>query len=221
MRPGEAWHAAIFRFVRNFTPENSCVDLVLRDLAWFQLISWLPVTLFSCSRGFTIWPKQPAAETAARSRCSIRYWTVSLQSMYSLYLHQRAPKSDQKNFTFPNPQPYLSGFQGRSICGSAAERKLHVVLFLQGHRWGFVWLLLAGIDLQRWLIISVWFDVAEHPLLSQGWWSSLLLSQLSLVMDELSTSYLQCRLRTYLILHPEILQPLVGILITLHGVWLG
>lgn len=103
MRPGEAWHAAIFRFVRNFTPENSCVDLVLRDLAWFQLISWLPVTLFSCSRRFTIWPKQPAAETAARSRCSIRYWTVSLQSMYSLYLHQRAPKSDQKNFTFANP----------------------------------------------------------------------------------------------------------------------
>lgn len=113
MRPGEAWHAAIFRFVRNFTPENSCVDLVLRDLAWFQLIYWLPVTLFNCSRRFTIWSKQPAAETAARSRCSIRYWTVSLQSMYSLYLHRKAPKSDQKNFTFQNPQQIQTRTQTR------------------------------------------------------------------------------------------------------------
>lgn len=113
MRPGEAWHAAIFRFVLNFTPESSCVDLVLRDLAWFQLIYWLPVTLFSCSRRFTIWSKQPAAETAARSRCSIRYWTLSLQSMYSLYLHRRAPKSDWKIFTFPNPQQIQTRTQTR------------------------------------------------------------------------------------------------------------
>lgn len=112
-------------------------------------------------------------------------------------------------------------FQGRSACGSAAQKKLCVVLFLQGHRRGFVWLMLVGIDLHRWLIMWVWFDVAEHPLLSQGWWSSLLLSQLSPVMDELSTSSLHRCLRTYLIPHPENLQPLVGILISLHALWLG
>lgn len=69
-----------------------------------------------------------------------------------------------------NERPDLTALyllQGWRICGSAAQRKLDAILFLQGHRWGIVWSLLAGIDLQRWVIMWVWFDAAEHPLLSR------------------------------------------------------
>lgn len=197
----------------------------LRDLASLQLVYCLPVALFMWRR-FTVWSKQPAAETATRSRCSVRCWTVSL---HTLYLHRYIynvignfcfQKSAANSNEFPDPSAlYL--LQDRGVCALAAQRKLDAVLLLQGHRWGSAWSLLARIDLQRWLIMRVWFDVAEHPLLSQGWWRSLLLSQLSALMDELSTSLLRCCLPTYLILHPEMLQPLVGMLITLHALWLG
>lgn len=149
---------------------------------------------------------------------------------FTLYIYTGEPHNVIGNFCFqksaansnefPDPSAlYL--LQDRGVCASAAQRKLDAVLLLQGHRWGSAWSLLARIDLQRWLIMRVWFDVAEHPLLSQGWWRSLLLSQLSALMDELSTSHLRCCLPTYLILHPEMLQPLVGMLITLHALWLG
>lgn len=68
--------------------KNSCVDSALRDLAWFQLIYWLPVMLFR----FTAWSKQPTAETAARSRCSIRYWKCVASVHVQLRFAPASPK---------------------------------------------------------------------------------------------------------------------------------
>lgn len=84
-------------------------------------------------------------------------------------------------------------------------------LFIQGSWRGFSWFLVRGIDLQKLLISTVWFDVVEHPLLSR-WWSSLRLSQLSPVIDALCTSHLHLPVFTavyasYLISHPEMFQP--------------